>query len=47
MPMPAQYTKGPPVVSVIQALDQYGNIIAESRNPNAPLIATNPAQKTV
>jgi len=32
--IPNGMNRGPPVVSVIQALDQYGNVIAETRNPN-------------
>jgi len=29
------FDKGPPVVTMIQAIDQYGNIIAQAQNPHA------------
>jgi hypothetical protein len=29
------YDKGPPVVTMIQAIDQYGNVLAQAKNPAA------------
>ena len=34
--------RGPSVISAIQAVDQYGNILATAQNPSAPQIMQQP-----
>jgi len=34
-PKTNNFLQGPPVVTAIQAIDQYGNVLAQAQNPKA------------